>query len=65
MIDETQTQLKTITSKIDVSFVLVSSQQNVYDEFVKYLNTIQTTSKKPSIPRQQNSSKIAYNEKSN
>jgi hypothetical protein len=55
MIDETQLQLKSITSKIDVSFVLLSSQQNVYDEFVKYLNTLQTipatTSKIPSTRR--------------
>jgi hypothetical protein len=70
MIDETQTQLKSITSKLDVSFVLLSTQQNVYDEFVKYLNTLPktsaATSKVPSMSRsnKNHASKIAYDEKS-
>jgi hypothetical protein len=68
MIDETQTQLKTLNSKMDVSFILLSSQQNVYDEFVKYLNSTQplsaTTSKIPATSKTNSQLKIEYDEKS-
>jgi hypothetical protein len=68
MLDETQIQLKTINSKMDVSFILLPSQQNVYDEFNKYLNSIQTlptTTSKISSTRQTNDQlKIPYDEKS-
>ncbi|CAF1511634.1 unnamed protein product [Adineta steineri] len=59
MIDETKRQLETINSKLDVSFILLPNQQNVYDEFVKYLNSNKTS---PSN-RTNNQMKISYAEK--
>ena len=38
MIDETRSALISFDAKLDVSFILLPKQQNVYDEFVKYLN---------------------------
>ena len=38
MIDETRDALTSIGTKLDVSFILLANQQNVYDEFIKYLN---------------------------
>ena len=68
MIDETQMQLLTNQCKIDVSFILLSTQQNVYDEFIKYLNCIRTvpaTASKP-LPIRKNDKQlqILYDEKS-
>ncbi|CAF3645504.1 unnamed protein product [Rotaria sordida] len=67
MIDETHVQLINNTSNIDVSFILLPSQQNVYDAFVKHLNTIQTHSKNLSKQNPKNKtnhhSKIPYEEK--
>lgn len=68
MLDETHIQLQSLNSKMDVSFVLVQDQQNVYDEFVKYLNTIQTsvstTPKTPPKPKTTNPLNIPYDVKS-
>jgi hypothetical protein len=67
MINETQARLKKIASKIDVSFVLLPSQQNVHDEFVKYLNTLPTTpGATPKTPptSKSNASTIQYDKKS-
>ncbi|CAF3089011.1 unnamed protein product [Rotaria sp. Silwood2] len=67
MIDETVVQLVSNTYNIDVSFILLSNQQNVYDAFVTYLNTIQTHPK--NLPKQNpknttnHHSKIPYEEK--
>ena len=40
MIDETRTQLLAYKGAMTVSFVLLASQQDVYDRFVQYLNNI-------------------------
>ena len=68
MIDETQIQLLTNQSKIDVSFILLPNQQNVYDEFTKYLNGIRTAPATASkaLPTRKNDKqlKITYDEKS-
>jgi len=68
MLDETEIQLKNLNSQMTVSFILLSTQQNVYDEFVKYLNTIQTfpstTSKTSSTSKTNDQLKIPYDEKS-
>lgn len=70
MIDEALLQLLNSTSTIIVSFVLKSDQQNVYDEFVKYLQSVSrtvpaTTTKLPSKSKRSVPLKIAYDEKSN
>jgi hypothetical protein len=68
MIKETQEQLMNSRSKMDVSFILLKDQQNVYDEFSKYLNRIK--SPPAAVPKTVPTSKtnaqsnIAYNEKS-
>jgi len=68
MLDETQIQLKNLNSNMNISFVLLPSQQNVYDEFVKYLNSLQTfpatTSKISSTNKTNNQLKFPYEEKS-
>lgn len=65
MLDETHIQLKTLNPKLTVSFILLSNQQNVYDEFVKYLNNIQTSPSSTSPkPKKNNQLNIAYEEKS-
>lgn len=66
MIDEAIGQLRRLTSKITVSFVLVSSQQNVYDEFVKYLQGMgpAVTPKIPPTNKRHGPLKITYDEKS-
>ena len=38
MIDETRDALTSLGTKLDVSFILLADQQNVYNEFIKYLN---------------------------
>jgi hypothetical protein len=69
MIDATQIQLIKTNSKLDVSFILLPDQKNVYDEFVKYLNGTKTThttvSKGFPISKTNNQLKIPYDEKSN
>ena len=70
MINEVIERLQKTTSKITVSFVLVSEQQNVYHEFVKYLQTVSlsvpaTTPKISSANKLSAPSRIAYDEKSN
>jgi hypothetical protein len=69
MLDETQIQLKNLNSNMNISFILLPSQQNVYDEFVKYLNSIQThpaTTSKISTSNKTNNNqlKLPYEEKS-
>ncbi|CAF0928899.1 unnamed protein product [Adineta ricciae] len=73
MIDETQEQLVKINEQLDVSFVLLPSQKNVFDEFVKHLNSIRssrTTVPKPTasaltstIGKTSVDSKVSYDEK--
>lgn len=69
MINETQIQLLKMNSKMNISFILLPNQQNVYDEFVKYLNSIQTLPstiipKLSSIKKTTDQTKIPYDEKS-
>ncbi|CAF4714682.1 unnamed protein product, partial [Rotaria sp. Silwood1] len=68
MIDETIIELTSNTSNIDVLFILLSQQQNVYDAFITYLNSIQIDSNnllKQNLKTKINHhSKISYEEKS-
>ena len=68
MIDETQIQLTNLKTKLDVSFILLSSQRNVYDEFMKYLNStksLPSTVLKTSVTNKTNiQSKIPYDQQS-
>ncbi|CAM4964904.1 unnamed protein product [Rotaria socialis] len=64
MIDETEAQLISNKSTLNVSFILVREQQNVYDAFVKYLNTIQRSVIQQSPKSNTNQHlKIPYDEK--
>ncbi|CAF3934972.1 unnamed protein product [Rotaria magnacalcarata] len=64
MIDETEAQLISSKSTMNVSFILVQEQQNVYDAFVKYLNTIQTNvAQQSSKSKTSQHLKIPYDEK--
>ncbi|CAF0879399.1 unnamed protein product [Adineta ricciae] len=73
MIDETQEQLMKLNDQLDVSFVLLPSQKNVFDEFVKYLNSIRSSRTTVSNPTASAStstigktsvvSKVSYDEK--
>ena len=69
MISETKKQLTDKNLEMNISFVILSNQRNVYDEFVKYLNTIQehsmTTSESLEKTKMKYQSKIPYDEKSN
>ena len=69
MLDETQLELIKTNSKLDVSFILLPAQQNVYDEFVKYLSNIKTPRttipKLHPISKTNHQLKIPYDEKSN
>jgi hypothetical protein len=64
MIDEIQRQLLPDNFQMDISFVLLPTSQNVYDDFVTYLNTIKTSSS--TIPNNKSDvqTKLPYDEKS-
>lgn len=71
MIDEALLQLRNSTSTMIVSFVLVSGQQNVYNEFVMYLQRVSQTSPRTTTTAKASSkskppapARIAYDEKS-
>ncbi|CAF3561359.1 unnamed protein product [Rotaria sp. Silwood1] len=67
MLHETRKQLTTFKIKMNISFVLLSTQQNVYDEFIKYLNQmlvvdLMVSTNNPT-KKQVNKSTIAYDKK--
>jgi len=68
MLRETQNQLKTSKIKMNISFILLANQQNVYDAFVKCLNDMETidltVSHKIPTTKKDDQSKIAFNRKS-
>lgn len=49
MLDETITRLISTDTQINVSFVLVPNQQNVYDAFIKCLNSLQSNPLKQPV----------------
>jgi hypothetical protein len=68
MLLETQKQLVANKNKMNISFILMPEQRNVYDEFIKYLNEMHTinpmVSAKISTKKQDDQLTIPYDEKS-
>jgi len=55
MISAAIKHLKTSKVQLELSFVLIPSQQNVYDEFVKYLNKLsQPSTASPTLTTNRN-----------
>jgi hypothetical protein len=66
---ETKKQLTAHKIKMNISFVLLAEQQNVYDAFVQCLNDMQaidlSVSSKSSTKKRDDQSSIAYDSKGN
>ncbi|CAF4224636.1 unnamed protein product [Rotaria socialis] len=67
MLRETRKELIKIKIKMNISFVLLPSEQNVYDQFVKHLNQMETVdllvSYKSPTKKQDDQSTMAYDKK--
>ncbi|CAF4640671.1 unnamed protein product, partial [Rotaria sp. Silwood2] len=67
MLHETKKQIKTSKIKMNISFILLSNQQNVYDAFIKYLNLLEsvdlTVSYNNPTKKKDDQPKIIYNKK--
>ncbi|CAF3865378.1 unnamed protein product [Rotaria magnacalcarata] len=67
MLRETRKELIKIKIKMNISFVLLPSEQNVYDQFVKYLNQMETVdplvSHKSPTKKQDDQSTMTYDRK--
>ncbi len=68
MLRETQNQLKICKIKMNISFILLTDQQNAYDAFVQRLNEMQTidltVSHKIPPKKKDDQSTITYDSKS-
>ena len=68
MLRETRNQLTKHKVKMNISFVLMADQQNVYNAFIKHLNEMQTVdpvvSQKLPTKKKVDPSTIAYDQNS-